>query len=148
MKILFFCFIFLLSSCGKDSNSKHNKSQDEMAKLGIGTTSKCMRAELVRGTNSQFSWQHAAIGNLQEINVSLAEKSVGYVESREPESFHNKTFFTQVQNSLFFKTTTKSLKLTFHSETGYIENDLTEYVVANLTYDDNSGYLAKFLCTK
>ncbi len=154
-KVIFLASIlFFVSACGGMKNSEKNKSsiQNE-TKLGLTTHSRCSRAEEVRGSNSIYRLTRAEIGNLQSITISSDTKIIHYSEALASSYLEDTATYRYVpeNKSFFFKTFTKSLKLTFQNNSlGTIENDLTkqEFVVGILSYDDDSGYKISFLCQK
>lgn len=137
----------LLFSCGE--KSKNSRPAHEEERIGVLTKSECKRAEEVRGSNGIYHWIQAGAGDLQRIMLHMDTKTIDYDEVTQEAPIQNSVPFIQKQSSLYFKTTSKSLKLKFTpNRFGMIENDIRgkEYVVGLLSYDDGSGYSIPFLC--
>ena len=151
---IFLCLIFALA-CGRNKNqaTQEENVQNEK-KVGIGIHSECGRAKEIQGSNSLYNWTKAEIGNLQKIIISTESNTIDYSEARADSYLEDTSIYRYFPegNKFFFKTTTKSLKLSFSDSIplGTIEDDQTkkEYKVGILTYDDNSGFRAIFLCPK
>jgi hypothetical protein len=147
--------LLVVAGCGiKKSQSKNElepKVQYE-TRLGIGTHSECERAKKIQGSNSQYRWTKAEIGDLQKMVISTTTKTIDFFEARANSFLEGASPYRyELEGKFFFKTPSKSLKFAFYNQPmGVIGNDLAnkEYVVGVLTYNDNSGYEAIFLCPK
>ncbi|MBA2406291.1 MAG: hypothetical protein H0V66_16055 [Bdellovibrionales bacterium] len=146
--------LFSLVACGSDKSKSQNGSgtQNE-TRLGLGAQPECGRAKEIHGSNSMFQWTKAEVGNLQKIVISTATKTIDYSEARADSYLEDTSPYRYIENekNFYFKTLTKSLKLSFPSRPlASISGDESkkEYVVSILSYDDGSGLRAYFLCPK
>lgn len=142
----------LLASCGSKSDNKNeNPIVQSEEELGLTSQSECGRADEIRGGNYTYRWIKAKNGDLQRFIIQKSVKTIQYDEARAGGIFKGQTPYEYVASNkkIVFKTTTKSLKLTFPKvPLGSIEDVRSgkQYVVAVLSYDDGSGFQDKFLC--
>ena len=142
----------LLASCGSksgDSDKKVLTLNEEQ--LGLTSHSECGRAEEVRGSNYVYRWIKAKEGDLQRFIIQNDVKKIQYDEASTSGTIKGEATYKFVPEGkkIVFRTTSKSLKLTFPQiPMGTIENVPSgrQYVIGILTYDDGSGYFDKFLC--
>lgn len=152
MKLAIILLVLLVIACGK-SDSSNSEPKEQVAiqeQLGISIVTICRRAEDVIGMNSTYRWTIAPEEHLQKVEVDLARNEVRYQEARSGDDLHGASPYRYEDRQFFFKTLSRSLKLTFGPSTsGRIldEEDPVDYVVSSLSYDDGSGFKAYFLCT-
>jgi hypothetical protein len=151
MKSLCLLLLSLLCACGTKESKNHNEVNVAEAEevIGLHSSTECGRVIELQGQNNIFNWTNAEIGNLQKIIIRTNNKTVTYLEAKDAGFLESDASYKISERRLFFKTQSKSLVFTFpESGTGSIENAPGEYLIGYLTYDDGSGYLAKFLCTR
>lgn len=146
-RLLFLTLALLITSCQKQDQNSSPQSMEEG--IGLSEVSECGRVKEIYGSNNLYQWEKAQVGDLQQITVHRATQSIRYVEARTGGVLRGESRYRFSRDSLFFKTTTKSLKLTFPEISfGIIDADGSdeEYKVGILNYHDGSGTRAFFLC--
>lgn len=141
---------FLFTGCGAKSDSKKSSAVIDK-QVGISAISECKRATDVIGSPFLYEWETAPLDHLQSVIVDTEAKIIKYVEAKETDFFEGEAAYRFENREFFFRTTSKSLKLSFPAgKTGRIKNQdgNKEYIVSYLAYDDGSGYKAYFLCSK